>query len=61
MFPTCFKYCHVLECLSTGFRIGYRIYYHLRIATTANYNSPTEPHTPNITATAAHIKVLCLH
>jgi hypothetical protein len=33
---------------------------HLQIATTTNYNSPTEPHSPVITVITAHIEVNCL-
>jgi hypothetical protein len=45
-------YCHVYECLSTGFWIiGFLD--HLLIVTTSNYNSLTELNTPNITVTTA--------
>jgi hypothetical protein len=41
-----------------GFELDIGCVDHLRIVTTSNYNSPTAPHTSNITVTAAHIKSL---
>jgi hypothetical protein len=60
-FFKCFPHREVLECLLTGFEIVYRSIDDLWIATTTNYNSPTEPRTPNVTVTTVHIKVLYLH
>jgi hypothetical protein len=58
MFPT-HRGVWILTCWSVpqrDFGLDIGSIDHLRIANTTNSNSPTEPHTPNITVTAVHIK-----
>jgi hypothetical protein len=64
MFPTLRDVLNTVTCKGDsrqGFGLETGSIDHLRIATTTNYNSPTEPHTTNIIVNTAHINVFCLH